>query len=72
MLMTQKQFEEQIEGLKKASTKKFDTKVEFTHYDIKKWIVGHTNKNEEIENTLQDLSTDYREVEHRLFNIKVK
>jgi hypothetical protein len=72
MLMTRKQFEEQIEGLKKASTEKFDTMVEFTHDDIDNWLVEYTNKNEEIENTLQHLSIDYREVEHELFNIKVK
>jgi hypothetical protein len=34
MLMTRQQIEEQIEGLKKASDKKFDTMVEFTHDDI--------------------------------------
>jgi len=72
MLMTQQQFEEQIEGLKKASNENFDTMIEFTHDDIDSCLVEYTNKNEEIENTLQHLSIDYREIEHELFNIKVK
>jgi hypothetical protein len=72
MLMTRQQFEEQIEGLKKASAENFDTMVEFTHDDIDIYLVEYTNKNEEIENTFQNLSIDYREVEHKLFNIKVK
>jgi hypothetical protein len=36
------------------------------------WLVEYTNKNEDIENTLQNLSIDYREIEGELFNIKVK
>jgi len=58
--------------MKKASTEKFNTMVEFTRDDIDNWLVEYTNKNEEIENTLQHLSFDYKEVEHELFNIKVK
>jgi hypothetical protein len=60
MLMTQQQFEEQIEGQKKTVAEKFYTMVEFTHDDIENWIVEYTNKNEEIENTLQNISIDYR------------
>jgi hypothetical protein len=70
--MTRQQFEEQIEGLKKALAEKFDSIVEFTYDDIDSWLVEYTNKNEDIENTLQNLSIDYREIEDKLFNIKVK
>jgi hypothetical protein len=34
MLMVRKQFEGQVEELKRASTEKFDTMIEFTHDDI--------------------------------------
>ena len=46
MLMTQQQFEEQIEGLKKATAEKFDNIIEFTHDDIDIWLVEYINKNE--------------------------
>jgi hypothetical protein len=72
MLMTRQHFEGQVEELKRASTEKFDTMIEFTHDDIDNWLVEYTNKNEDIENTLQNLSIDLREIEKELFNIKVK
>ena len=39
--------------------------VEFTH-------VEYTNKNQDIENNLKNLSIEHREVEQDLFNIKLK
>jgi hypothetical protein len=72
MLMTRQHFEGQVEELKRASTEKFDTMIEFTHDDIDNWLVEYTNKNEDIENTLQNLSIDFREIEKELFDIKVK
>jgi len=68
MPMTQQQFEEKIEGLKKSSAEKFDTMVDFTHDDINICLVENTNKNKDIENTLKHLSIDYTEVEHNLLN----
>jgi len=36
------------------------------------WFVEYTNKNEDIETILQNLSIDHREFESELLNIKVK
>jgi hypothetical protein len=72
MLMTRQNFEEQIEGLKKTSAEKFDNMIEFTNDDIDSWLVEYTNKNEDIENILQNLSVDLREIERELFNVKIK
>jgi hypothetical protein len=55
MLMTRQDFEEHIEGLKRTSAEKFDNMMEFTHDDIDSWLVEYTNKNEDIENILQNL-----------------
>ena len=65
--MTRQHFEGQFEELKRESTRKFDTMIEFTHDDIDNWFVEYTNKNEDIENTLQNLSIDLREIEKELF-----
>ena len=72
MLMTRQNFEEKIEELKKTSTEKFDNMIEFTNDDIDSWLVEYTNKNEDIENILQNLSVDLREIERELFNVKIK
>jgi hypothetical protein len=72
MLMTRQHFEEKIEELKRTSAEKFDNMMEFTHDDIDSWLVEYTNKNEDIENILQNLSVDLREIEKELFNVKIK
>jgi hypothetical protein len=46
--------------------------VEYTCDDIDSWLIEYTNKNEDIETTLQNLLIDLREIEGELFNIKFK
>jgi predicted double-glycine peptidase len=72
IIMSRWQFEEQVENLKKSSTGKFDSMVEYTYDDIDNWLVEYTNKNDNIETILQNLSIDHREIENELLNIKVK
>jgi len=60
VLQTRKQFEESVEKLKKLSTKKFNSMIEYTEYDIDNWLVEYANGNEDIESTLQNLSIDGR------------
>ena len=72
MLMTRKHFEEQIEELKRRLAEKFDNMIESTHDDIDNQLVKYTNKNEDIENILQKLSIDLREIEKELFNVQIK
>jgi hypothetical protein len=70
--MARQQFEGQVKELKRALAEKFNTMIEFTHDDINNLLVEYTNKNEDIENTLQNLSIDFREIEKELFDIKIK
>jgi hypothetical protein len=72
MLPTRKQFEEHIETLKRLLAKEFDSMVKYTNDYIDSWFMEYTNRNEDIETTLQNLSIDLREFENELFNIKVK
>jgi hypothetical protein len=72
MLVTRQHFEEKIEELKRTSIEKFDNMIEFTHDKIDTWLVEYTNKNEDIENILQNLFVDLREIERELFNVKIK
>jgi hypothetical protein len=72
MLMTRQHFEEQSEELKRRSAEKFDNMIEFACDDIDSSLVEYTNKNEDIENILQNLFVDFREIEKELFNVKIK
>jgi hypothetical protein len=60
ILQTRQQFEESVEKLKKLSTKKFNSMIEYTEYDIDNWLVEYANGNEDIKSTLQNLSIDGR------------
>jgi hypothetical protein len=71
MIMSREKFEEQVENLNKSSTNKFDSVIEYTYNDIDNWLVEYTNKNEDIETILKNLSIDHREIESELLNIKV-
>jgi hypothetical protein len=71
MLITRQDFEDQSEGLKRTPDEKINNMMEFTHNDIDSWLVEYTNKNEYIENILQNLSIDLREIENELFNINI-
>ena len=46
--------------------------IEFTHDDIDSQLVEYKNKNEDIENVLQNLSLDLREIEKEFFNVKIR
>ena len=72
MLVTRQHFEEKIEELNRTSTENFYNMIEFTHDDLDIQLVEYTNKNEDIENILQNLSVDLREIERELFNVKIK
>jgi hypothetical protein len=61
-----------MEGLKRTSAENFDNMMEFTHDGIDSWLVEYINKNEDIENILQNLFVDLREIEKELFNINIK
>jgi hypothetical protein len=72
MLLTRQQFEEHVETLKILLTEKFEIMVEYNNDDIDSWLVEYTNRGEDIDTTLQNLSINFREIENELFNIKGK
>jgi hypothetical protein len=72
MLMTREKFEEHLEILKGVSTEKFNSMTEYTEHEVESWLVSYVNKNEDIEDTLHQLSIDLRELEGTLFDIKVR
>jgi hypothetical protein len=72
IFMTRQQFEEHVEILKGLSAEKFNSIIEYNENEIENWLVNYANKNEDIEDTLHQLSYELRELEGMLFDIKIR
>jgi hypothetical protein len=46
--------------------------IEYSKLEVESWLVSYVNKNEDIEDTLHQLSIDFRDLESTLFDIKVR
>jgi ATP:corrinoid adenosyltransferase len=58
--------------LKSASAERFNSLTEYSELEVESWLVSYVNKNEDIEDTLHQLSIDFRDLESSLFDIKVR
>jgi len=55
-----------------VSPEKFNSMTKYTEHEVEIWLVSYVNKTEYIEDTLHQLSIDLRELEGKLFDIKVR
>jgi hypothetical protein len=72
ILLSKEKLLEQLEALKVAWENEFSDSVEFSEEEVERWLVRYINKNDDIEDTLHQLSIDLRELENELFEIKTK
>jgi hypothetical protein len=72
IFMTSYQFEECVEILKGLFAEKFNIIIDYNENEVKSWLVGYANKNEDIEDTFRQLSYELREFEVILFDIKIR
>jgi hypothetical protein len=72
ILLSKEQMEEKLDSLKIASTKKFNNLTEYSETEVESWLVHYVNKNDDIEDTLHQLSMDFKDLENSLFDIKVR
>jgi hypothetical protein len=72
VFMTKEQFEAKLESLKSASTERFNGLMKYSEFEVESWLVNYVNKNEDIEDTLHQVSIDYRDIEDSLFDIRVR
>jgi hypothetical protein len=72
ILLSREKLLEQLEALKVAWANEFSDSIEFSEDEIERWLVLYVNKNEDIEDTLHQLSLDLRELENELFETKTK
>jgi hypothetical protein len=61
-----------LDSLKIASAEKFNNLTEYSETEVESWLVSYVNKNEDIEDTLHQLSMDFKDLENSLFDIKVR
>jgi hypothetical protein len=59
ILMSKEQFKEKLELLKSASAERFNSLTKYSELEVESWLVSYVNKNEDIEDTLHQLSIDF-------------
>jgi hypothetical protein len=69
--LTKQSFNEQVDILKGLSLEKFYDILEYGQDDMNNLLVDYSAHNEEIEQALHNISIDLRELENKIFNIKI-
>jgi len=46
--------------------------IKYIEHEVENWLINYVNKNEDIEDTLHQISIDHREYESTSFDIKVR
>jgi hypothetical protein len=72
VLMSKVQFQEKLDSLKTVATKKFNNLTDYLEIEVESWLVSYVNKYEDIEDTLHQLSMDFKDLENLLFDIKTR
>jgi hypothetical protein len=61
-----------LDALKVSWANKFNDSIEYSEEEVERWLIWYMNKNEDIEDTLHQLSLDLKELENELFETKTK
>jgi hypothetical protein len=72
VLMSKVQFQEKMDSLKIVATKKFNNLTDYLEIEVESWLVSYVSKYEDIEDTLHQLSMDFKDLENLLFDIKTR
>jgi hypothetical protein len=72
IILSREKLQEKLEALKVAWASEFSDSIGFSKEEVERWLVWYVNKNEDIEDTLHQLSLDLRELENELFETKTK
>jgi hypothetical protein len=69
--LTKKAFDKQVEIFEGLSFEKFYGVLKYSEDDMENWLVDYSIKNQYIEEDLQNIFIDLRDLEGELFNIKI-
>jgi hypothetical protein len=70
--MTKEAFDEQLDILKGLSFEKFYGILEYRVDELESWVLEYSTHNEEIEQSLHNISMDLRKLENDLFDIEIQ
>jgi uncharacterized protein YeeX (DUF496 family) len=71
LFLTKKSFDKQFEIFKGLSFETFYGILEYNEDDVDNWLVDYSVKNQDIEETLRNISIGPRDLEGKLFNRKI-
>ena len=71
MLVTKVAFKEKVDILKGLSFEKFYSILEHCLDEHERWVLDYASHNEEIEQTLHNISMDLRKLENDLYDIEI-
>jgi hypothetical protein len=71
LFLTKQAFDDQVQIDKTLSFENFYGILEYGEDDVKNWLVGYLIKNQDIQESLHNLSIDLRDLETEFFNIKI-
>ena len=69
--LTKQSFNKQVDIFKALSLEKFYSILEYAEDDVDNWLVNYLVYNKEIDQALHNISINFRELENKLFNIKI-
>jgi hypothetical protein len=61
-----------VDILKSISAEKFNSIIEYDEREIENWLVDYANKNQDIEESIHNISHDLSDFEGELFDFKIK
>jgi hypothetical protein len=69
---TKQAFDEHVDIFKGLSFEKFYGILEYNEDDVDNWLMDYSVKNQDIEESLHNISIDLRNLEGDIFNIKIQ
>jgi len=72
LFLTKQSFDDQVHIYKRLPFENFYGILEYGEDDVKTWLVGYVITNQDIQEALQNLSIDLRDLESEFFNIKIR
>ena len=70
--MTRQQFEEHMDILKGLSAEKLNSIIEYNESEIENWLMEYAIKNQEMEESIHNISHDLRSLVGEWFDVKIK
>ena len=63
IILSKEKMEEKLDSLKISSTDMFNNLIEYSKIEVEGWIVCYVNKNDDIEDTLHQLTMEFKYLE---------